>query len=270
MPTPTAEFFSVSFAVVASDPTQYNCEVSLLAPDSAREYQGAESIFRFERRTNENPEQFNVVVLVPTGIGAEIGGHAGDATAVIQLFSQICDLVVTHPNVVNASDINEIPTNALYVEGSVICRLLDLPVPGCGAFARCIGTATGITADEYDRKARELKARQTEIVLRIEQHQKGEGAYRTTLETLISVASRAAELFERSKTEQQRELLAFVFSNLHLRGKKLEFSLRSPFDLMVNRVDHASWLAFLNTVRTERFDQILALGTLFPKLATAA
>jgi hypothetical protein len=86
--------------------------------------------------------------------------------------------------------------------------------------------------------------------LRIEQHQKGEGDYRTTLETLISVASRAAELFERSKTEQKRELLAFVFSNLRLRGKKLEFSLRSPFDLMVNRADHSSWLPFLNTYRT--------------------
>ena len=98
-----------------------------------------------------------------------------------------------------------------------------------------------ITGDEYDRKARVLKGQQTEITLRIEQHQKGEGDYRTTLETLISLASRAAELFERSKTEQKHEFLAFVFSNLHLRGKTLEFSLRSPFDLMVNRDDHASW-----------------------------
>jgi len=87
---------------------------------------------------------------------------------------------------------------------------------------------------------------------------------------LISVASRAAELFERSKTEQKRELLAFVFSNLRLRGKKLEFSLRSPFDLMVNRADHSSWLAFLNTVRTERFDQVLAIRPLLPAIARAA
>ncbi len=99
-----------------------------------------------------------------------------------------------------------------------------------------------ITQNEYDNKARALKERQTEIELRIEQHQKGEGAFRTTLESLISLASRAAELFERSKTEQKRELIAFVFSNLRLRGKKLEFSLRSPFDLMVNRKDHSSWL----------------------------
>ncbi|MGA9893893.1 MAG: hypothetical protein WBQ55_16420, partial [Xanthobacteraceae bacterium] len=39
-------------------------------------------------------------------------------------------------------------------------------------------------------------------------------------------------------------LIAFVFSNLKLRGKKLEFSLRSPFDLMVNRTvrAHTLWL----------------------------
>ena len=62
---------------------------------------------------------------------------------------------------------------------------------------------------------------------------------------MISLASRAAQLFERSKAEQKRELIAFVFSNPRLKGKKLEFSLRSPFDLMVNRRDHSSWLAFL-------------------------
>src|SRR5262249_16676265 len=46
--------------------------------------------------------------------------------------------------------------------------------------------------DEYQKKARELKERQTEIALRIEQHQKSEGDFRTRLESLISLASRAA------------------------------------------------------------------------------
>jgi DNA invertase Pin-like site-specific DNA recombinase len=99
-----------------------------------------------------------------------------------------------------------------------------------------------ITQSEYDKKARELKQRQTEIALRIERHQQGDGDYRTTLESLISLASRAVELFRRSNADQKRELIAFVFSNLRLKGKKLEFSLRSPFDLMVNRRDHTSWL----------------------------
>ena len=69
-------------------------------------------------------DQFNAVLLVPTGINAEIGGHAGDATPVAKLLGAVCDRVITHPNVVNASDINEMPANAVYAEGSVICRLL--------------------------------------------------------------------------------------------------------------------------------------------------
>jgi hypothetical protein len=69
-------------------------------------------------------------------------------------------------------------------------------------------------------------------------------AYRSIrrLESLISVASRAADIFERSKTDKKRQLIAFMFSNLRLRGKKLEFALRSPFYLMVGPTDYQEWL----------------------------
>lgn len=66
----------------------------------------------------------NVVLIVPTGIGAEIGGHAGDANPVAKLIGGCSDKLITHPNVVNASDINEMPDNTLYVEGSVLDRFL--------------------------------------------------------------------------------------------------------------------------------------------------
>jgi hypothetical protein len=73
----------------------------------------------------------------------------------------------------------------------------------------------GITQDEYDKKARELKGRQAKVAARIDQHQQADDEYRTMLESLISLASRAAELFERSKTDRKRQL----FPNLRLRGK---------------------------------------------------
>ena len=66
----------------------------------------------------------NVVLIVPTGIGCEIGGHAGDANPVAKLIGKCCDKLITHPNVVNASDINEMPENTLYVEGSILDRFL--------------------------------------------------------------------------------------------------------------------------------------------------
>ncbi|MCH8121164.1 MAG: DUF3326 domain-containing protein [Planctomycetes bacterium] len=67
----------------------------------------------------------NVVMIIPTGIGCEIGGHAGDATPAARLLGACCDKIILHPNVVNASDINEMPENALYVEGSILDRLLE-------------------------------------------------------------------------------------------------------------------------------------------------
>ena len=96
-------------------------EGTFLSSESLLEGEGA---FSFRPRLTENTSAFNAVLLVPTGIGAAIGGHAGDATPVARLLASVCDTLVTHPNVVNASDINEMPANALYVEGSVVCRLL--------------------------------------------------------------------------------------------------------------------------------------------------
>ena len=72
----------------------------------------------------ENTARFNAALVVPTGIGADIGGHAGDATPVAGLLASACDTLITHPNVVNASDVIDLPRNALYVEGSVLSRLL--------------------------------------------------------------------------------------------------------------------------------------------------
>jgi hypothetical protein len=70
-------------------------------------------------------KKMNVVMIIPTGIGCKIGGHAGDATPAAKLLSACCDKLILHPNVVNASDINEMPENSLYVEGSILDRFLE-------------------------------------------------------------------------------------------------------------------------------------------------
>ena len=111
----------IRFAVTASSETEYRCEAGLL---TSLERKWPTPLFQFVRRPVINSQSFNAVLLVPTGIGAEIGGHAGDASPVAGLLSAVCDTLITHPNVVNASDIIELPGNALYVEGSVISRLL--------------------------------------------------------------------------------------------------------------------------------------------------
>ncbi len=102
----------------------YHCELGTLSGTDVISRPSRRSIFDFERRKTETVDQFNAILLVPTGIGAEIGGHAGDAGPVARLLASACDHLITHPNVTNASDINELPENGLYVEGSVIARML--------------------------------------------------------------------------------------------------------------------------------------------------
>jgi hypothetical protein len=146
----------VRFVVCSTDRENEtcHCEVGILATSAGHGVSGASvpaipSIFEFRKRSHENAEQFNVVFLVPTGINATIGGHAGDAGPVARLLASVCDTLILHPNVVNASDINEMPENSLYVEGSVICRLLM----GTAGLRRVRNNRVLVVIDRHDEVA---------------------------------------------------------------------------------------------------------------------
>lgn len=114
----------VRIVITESKDGRYKCEAALLRNHRDLEPSPQASPLNFSKRRFENSQTFNAVLLVPTGIGAEIGGHAGDATPVATLMASICDTLITHPNVLNGSDLIDISSNTLYVEGSAISRLL--------------------------------------------------------------------------------------------------------------------------------------------------
>ena len=114
----------VRIAISRTDNKGYHCEVGTLSGVKSDRVEGMGSIFDLEKRKYGNSKEFNAMLLVPTGIGAELGGHSGDGGSLARLIGANCDNLITHPNVVNAADINEIPDNALYVEGSVISRMI--------------------------------------------------------------------------------------------------------------------------------------------------
>jgi len=122
-----------------------------------------------------------------------------------------------------------------------------------------------ITQDEYDKKAHELKQRQYELNRQLELHTKADEAFNVTVSSLMGLASRAYELFESSKVDQKRQLMSFVLSNLRLKGKNLEFSMRKPFDAFMNLKDQNKILPILEILRTESYQEILAF---YPLLKT--
>ena len=62
-----------------------------------------------------------VAFVVPTGVGAKIGGFAGDASSWARKYSREFNLIV-NPNVVNAACFSGINENMLYVEGFALSK----------------------------------------------------------------------------------------------------------------------------------------------------
>ena len=60
---------------------------------------------------------YTVALIVPTGIGAAMGGFAGDALPIAKAVAASCDRLITHPNVMNGAQLYWNIPNALYVEG---------------------------------------------------------------------------------------------------------------------------------------------------------
>ena len=119
-----ADAMPLRFTATRTCKDHIGCEVGVLGGLVHDHPVRSRSIMDFRPRTHESCERFTTVLLVPTGIDADIGGHAGDAGPVARLLGAASDLLITHPNVVNGADINEMPENTLYVEGSVLTRLM--------------------------------------------------------------------------------------------------------------------------------------------------
>ena len=102
--------------------------------------------------------------------------------------------------------------------------------------------AKSIPEETYINKRKSLESEMSKVKSETELHQNADGDFKNTVMTAFGLANKASEIFESSKTSEKRELIAFVFSNLKLRGAKLEFELKKPFDMMVNLSTRAEWL----------------------------
>jgi uncharacterized protein DUF3326 len=80
-----------------------------------------------------HPGKSVVLSVIPTGVGCELGGYAGDAAPATNLLAATADYLVTNPNAVNASNFISLEPNVLYTEGLCIDLfikgLVDLYVP---------------------------------------------------------------------------------------------------------------------------------------------
>lgn len=87
------------------------------------------------------------------------------------------------------------------------------------------------TVAEHQQLRNDLMERRTELEIKLEQHQQGDDGFIATMEIVLDLLDRAHELFAVSQNAVKRQLVNLVFENLSLRGRTLEYALRSPFIL---------------------------------------
>ncbi|MEO1386259.1 MAG: DUF3326 domain-containing protein [Cyanobacteria bacterium J06634_6] len=68
-------------------------------------------------RPGQPQKLHTTVLIIPTGIGAAMGGYAGDALPIARTLAEVSDRLITHPNVLNGAQLYWPMPNAYYVEG---------------------------------------------------------------------------------------------------------------------------------------------------------
>ncbi|MCD6225468.1 recombinase zinc beta ribbon domain-containing protein [bacterium] len=99
-----------------------------------------------------------------------------------------------------------------------------------------------ITEDEYNKFYTRFREKINEIDGKLASLQKAEDEYYITANYLLELANRAYELFKSSEAEEKRQLLKLVLQNCTLKGRKLQFTLKKPFDSILFCASRQAWL----------------------------
>ncbi|MBU2010215.1 hypothetical protein KKG37_01875, partial [Patescibacteria group bacterium] len=74
--------------------------------------------------------------------------------------------------------------------------------------------------------------------------------YLLTVSKVLSLATRVKTIFESSEIHEKRALLNYLIQNPSVNGKKLYFSIASPYNLVLDLASNPTWLRILKIVRT--------------------
>ena len=100
-----------------------------------------------------------------------------------------------------------------------------------------------ITKDTYDKKHQELQDQMQVLEIEMSEHSKADYEYQNTVAVIISVARRAKTIFDNSsEPARKRQFLNYILQNPTVNGKKLMFTMRSPFNLVLELASSPNWL----------------------------
>jgi hypothetical protein len=98
-----------------------------------------------------------------------------------------------------------------------------------------------LTKDEFLAKKEQLKERQYELADLLATYDKVDDQFSKKLATLINITNNAYETFKGSTISEKREILNFIFLNLNLNGRKLDFTWAFPFSELAKLTNRFEW-----------------------------
>jgi len=107
-----------------------------------------------------------------------------------------------------------------------------------------------ITTDMFNKKLKEYKEKQAELEAEMARYTNADENYYITANTVLNLAKRAYEIFKSSEVAEKRQLLNFLLQNLELKGRKLMFTMKTPFDTVLSANRCSNWLPGWDDVRT--------------------
>jgi site-specific DNA recombinase len=104
-----------------------------------------------------------------------------------------------------------------------------------------------ITKDDYDKKLQQLKDQQYKLEVEQSEYTKADHEYHIHVETVLNLSRRIKDIFESSEIQEKRAILNFILQNPVVEGKKLEFTMRKPFNTVLELASCPNGLRLLDS-----------------------
>ena len=99
-----------------------------------------------------------------------------------------------------------------------------------------------ITKDEHDKKLQQLKDQQYLISVELDEYTKADHQYHIHVSTVINLSRNIKEIFESSELLEKRAILNYLLQNPTVSGKTLHYTLRNPFNTVLELANCPIWL----------------------------
>ena len=98
-----------------------------------------------------------------------------------------------------------------------------------------------VERQDFEEKKAKIRLEQIKLEDHIKSARQADDSFKVSMLNLLAFLRNAGGKFKGATVAQKRYLINFVFSNLELDGENLRYSLKKPFDQMLDLTDMKKW-----------------------------